>query len=384
MNLRRPRWNRSLWIITMGFLLAGAYIVKKHDTMWDISGTYLQDPFRWPDLWSKNQHIQDPHWIYPGDSLVLPGQNDSLDLSKLEPKEIPNDSNLPSGIHASAENTDRSSSFAQALGNLSTRLAKDDSPRGENRYDFRDRNPPAIFNVYYQLLAPQLHDLDQFQRDPRWFDIRSGDIAKAQNILIHANNEILIYTGKKKSSIQPGDRVEIHLMEKVHYWNHPDSSSKDRVLSRLVGFAQVESVGDTLSRAIVLQTMKDVRTENTKVKLFSLPPLIQVKDYEEVPDARYENMAIVKYIVDPRITVGPYQYILINQSTSQGMKPGTAVAIWEDEILDPSLPPRLLGRGIVVSSGSSEACVMVRELYSPSRRLAIGNRVSVTHRAMTL
>jgi hypothetical protein len=47
------------------------HVIQRGDTLWDLSGKYLESPWYWPKLWSYNPQIENPHWIYPGNPLRL-------------------------------------------------------------------------------------------------------------------------------------------------------------------------------------------------------------------------------------------------------------------------------------------------------------------------
>jgi hypothetical protein len=80
---------RLIWIVPSTFALLyaaplsgqeapeqeGRHTVREGDTLWDLATRYLSDPYRWNDIFQSNpETVEDPHWIYPGELLRIPGR----------------------------------------------------------------------------------------------------------------------------------------------------------------------------------------------------------------------------------------------------------------------------------------------------------------------
>jgi len=63
------------------------YVIKKGDTLWGISQRFIKDPYYWPNLWSNNPEIANPHFIYPGQTVRI--YDGRIEIVPGTPEEMP-------------------------------------------------------------------------------------------------------------------------------------------------------------------------------------------------------------------------------------------------------------------------------------------------------
>ena len=45
------------------------HTVQPGDTLWNLSQRFLNNPWYWPKIWSYNQNLDNPNWVYPGSQI---------------------------------------------------------------------------------------------------------------------------------------------------------------------------------------------------------------------------------------------------------------------------------------------------------------------------
>ena len=251
------------------------YTVKKGDTLWGISSLFLQDPWYWPEIWSKNQQVKNPHLIYPGDVLTLIYVNGQpqIQLNNASAKETQKTGNgrtikklspriRTSSLDASIP-TIPSDAIRQFLTKprVVTKKQLEDAPRiigsednhlvlgSGNRVYIRgeldkDRVRYSIFNPGKALRDPDTHEILGYEakyagevRITKYADPASGD-------LTFTEREVLI-----------GDRLLIEDKSKVNNMFFPRVPNKDvhaQIISlyeALSGVAQFQIV--VLNKGVV-------------------------------------------------------------------------------------------------------------------------------------
>ncbi len=79
----------SLLLVSPAFAQESPYeehIVRKGDTLWDITSTSLNNPFLWPKVWKENPEIANPNRIFPGQKIRIPLK---LKTEKIKPVTAP-------------------------------------------------------------------------------------------------------------------------------------------------------------------------------------------------------------------------------------------------------------------------------------------------------
>jgi hypothetical protein len=282
------------------------YVVQVGDTLWDISSTFLKDPWFWPEIWYVNPEIENPHLIYPGDVLALV----SIDG---EPR-ITN-------VQAS---TYRLSPQARV------------TPISE-----------SITSIPYEDVAAFLSSgviLEKSQADALPYLLST----RGDHLIASAGNEIYV---RGISANNPGARYTVVQIGDPLY--DPDDN-------RLIGYQGI-TVGDgTLRRGGDPATVALTDTsQEAKVGDRLLPEAVDIplNFFPRSPSTQVEGRIIA--VVGGVTQIGQYQVVVLNRGANNGVSIGDVLTVWQTgEVIDDRV-----GGGSVKLPDEAAGTLMVFKTY---------------------
>jgi hypothetical protein len=353
------------------------YTIKPGDTLWDLSGRFLNNPWYWPKIWSYNPEISNPHWIYPGNILKFyPSQEEAP--TRVEP--------VGPGTPIAAASAEESAAAVEAeeeLGEPAKEL--EDFSRADLKAPapVEQNDAVAVAGPYKIGFTPHrsryaLHDTFVTPRELA----ESGEITAAfEERAMLATLDRAYAKFEKPAEVKVGETYIVYKTKGAIH--HPASKDQKEIFgyqSQIIGAAKVVAVEDKAATLIITQAMEPIERGAL------LGPWSQ-KFYRPV-DRRPNKKAIAGQIIGTQYEVvtqyGEHHMVFLDRGEKDGVEEGNVFTVlrsgeqyaqdvrkatWDD-----SLPIEVVGQLLVVDVKEHASTALVTRSM---KELLLGDRVEM-------
>ncbi len=313
------------------------YLVAPGDTLWEIAQAFLGNPYYWPRLWSINDYITNPHWIYPGNRIVF--RMGSL----IEPPSVELE-------------TSRDGFSVDGL-------------------DFEDVEvecgPDLRFDT---VLSADKYTAPAFLRKRQNLEI-FGSIAKAKPPADMLAEDNLVYVRvEDPDAYECGDILSVYRPVKRKIRHPKIRRQKYGSLFRILGELRiVHKYGDYLSATVRESYMEMHRGD-------LVGPAMPVTVELEVGKPRGDlEGQIVARMSQERVLATVGETVFIDRGRADGVRVGNSFYVVSrfDEVLDtkrpdPALPPSVIGRLVIVRVDDYSSTAVITDA---SRSIPVGSEI---------
>ncbi|MCB6183908.1 LysM peptidoglycan-binding domain-containing protein [Leeia sp. TBRC 13508] len=261
------------------------YTVKKGDTLWAISGKFLKQPWRWPELWNLNKSdIKNPHWIYPGDLITLDFVNGKPRLSR-----------------------SRGAKMSGGIVKLSPQVRVEGMDK-----DAIPAIPSSVIDPF--LTQPKVIEEDELKDSPRVAGGAEGRLSYGQFDYIYATGLANAKEGSIWQIYRQGKEME-----------NPDEDAEDSDL----GFEAIYAADARLDVPGEVSKLTIVKAEREVSQSDRLTPAPQaeLRNYVPHPVEPGFSARVVKTYAD-MAEGAQYYMVVINKGTSSGMEVGHVMKVF--------------------------------------------------------
>jgi LysM repeat protein len=340
---------------------AKVHVIQKGDTLWELARTYLGDPLFWPQIWEVNRYIADPHWIYPGDPLVIPqplliaeaGAAEGLPEIPLlpPPQPVAKRYDVYCAPYILLEKDAGRKRKTRKRGGLAptyqeARIKLDERDKAKARPARPAPRPVARA----ERAAPAGRPIPKSVKRATLVVSGPPSIVSSEVPKVGLAEGDVVYISRGESDgVRAGDDFLVVQPEDHIY--HPVSGAPLGIAMQMVGTLHVLCTQARTSTAVITTSCEDIEVGSLIRVLEPIPiPLAS----EFVPSPRHCEAASDRpsgYIIHTKSTkygVGEEDLVNIDLGSERGLVPGDFVVVYRANEQDPDLPAHVLGDAVVL------------------------------------
>jgi LysM repeat protein len=339
-----PHWTRNTSFPTSIPEGASYYIVVRGDTLWDIAGRYLKNPYLWPQIWDQNKYVKDAHWIYPGDPLVLPKLAVVAEQAGQAPAAGGPEGVGPEGAEGAIPGAPGAGEegAAAALGPVTEETSLQCA-----QYVVSDREDESL-----HLLGSE----------------EGGDKVAL------AERDIVYLSKGSNAGVKAGDLYTLHHV--AYPVRHPISGRKIGTKVETTGWVKVILVQEDTASAVVEMACADIHAGDylKPFEKVNVPMVVRRPPADRLTPPSGKLNRYVVDLQDDATIAGTGQFVTIDAGSEDGVGPGNVFSVYRVMYPSAQTPRNVVGEVTVVSVRDKTATA---KLTYSSKEVMIGDQVEL-------
>lgn len=332
------------------------YVIKKGDTLWDISNAFLKDPFLWPFIWKANPSITNPDLIYPGNKLAIPSLA-PIERALNAPAETAQKEQLAETAPPVEEPSPSAGIAGSAIKPKPVPPAPgEEEPSAKSRLILPEEQPTPIIDKYSMLRAGYVNGVETKDRI-----IGSPEDSKTA----FGYDDIVYVKIRGQENINVGDKFLIYTP--LNTVKHPVTGKRIGRLINVLGILQITAKGpsDTLTARITLSF--DAIEKNNRLLPYQEPALV----YDSTQKKTKDISGYILEVMDKRTINAQLDFVYLDKGSADGVEPGDRFIVYTKPDKS-SFPKKVIGEVQVFLVKEKTSTAVVRKSIDT---MAIGDPI---------
>ena len=276
-----------------------SHTVVKGDTLWSISTKFLEDPWRWKEIWQGNTQIANPNLIYPGDVITLTFVDGKPQLT----------------VNNVTSNNPISTAVTRAPSNSGELITVKLSPK--------IRTEP----IKTAIPVIPLERINTFLSANRI--VEAGELESAPHIIAGQKQRILLGAGDPLYARGDFNSTSLHygIYTKGKEYIDPETDEVIGVQAIALGKAKITDQTDDVGTFIITQSLREIRTDSGNRLLPN-----QEREITSTFSPNPPENEVTGTIVNTEgglSQVGRLDVVTINVGREDGLKQGSLLGIYK-------------------------------------------------------